>query len=113
MDVFKTVETIEGLESFLEKNRPPEEIRKELDLSYRIEGSSVIIFELGPFWNMPDEIMECNIAKATYVKSKGYWKVFWQRADLKWHSYSPCTTVKNIKEFVRLVEEDSYGCFWG
>ncbi|MGH8716972.1 MAG: DUF3024 domain-containing protein [Burkholderiales bacterium] len=31
------------------------------------------------------------VAKATYVKAQDVWKVFWQRADLKWHRYDPCS----------------------
>ena len=51
------------------------------------------------------------IAKATFVKSKKIWKVFWQRADLKWHSYPPVPKVNFIEEFVELVEQDQNNCF--
>lgn len=113
MDVLKTVNVIEVLENYLELRRPPEPFRKELDLAYKIEKQSVIIFELRPFWDRPDKMLESNIAKATFVASKKYWKVFWQRADLKWHSYSPCATVTSISDFIDLIEEDKHGCFWG
>ena len=52
-------------------------------------------------------------AKATYVRTQKIWKIYWQRADLKWHSYEPVPTVKTIDAFCAAVEEDPYGCFWG
>jgi hypothetical protein len=113
MDIFQTVHIIEVLERFLEERRPPEEIREKVDLGYRIQGQSVVIFEIRPSWTDPKKIMENEIAKATFVASKNHWKVFWKRADLKWHSYQPFATAKDIGEFVGVVTQDSYGCFWG
>lgn len=96
MELLQTVHIIEVLESFLEKRRPPEELRK-IRPSY---------FDL-------EKMTEYEIAKATYVKSKDLWKVFWKRANMKWLSYAPCPTVKKIEEFVNLVGEDKINCFWG
>lgn len=113
MDIFQTVHLIEVLEGFLEKRRPPEEMRKQVDINYSIEGQSIIIVEIRPSWNDPGRIIEQGIAKGTYVKSKDHWKIFWMRADLKWHSYVPCPTVKSIENFIDVVDEDSRNCFWG
>jgi hypothetical protein len=38
---------------------------------------------------------------------------FWQRRDLKWHSYEPKPEVKSVDEFALLVSEDPYACFFG
>jgi hypothetical protein len=113
LDVMKTAEIIETLENFIEKKRPPVEIRPKLDISYKIENQSVIIFEIRPRWNNPAEYHESAIAKTTFIHTKQYWKIFWMRADLKWHNYKPKPTVKYIQQFLDLVEEDKYGCFWG
>ena len=48
LDIFKTVDIIEIMENFTEERRPPTEIRDELDLSYKIENQSIIIFEIRP-----------------------------------------------------------------
>ena len=111
--ILDTLHVIEVLENFVESKRPPVEIRHQLDISYRIEEQSVIIFELRPRWNNPNEIMECNIAKASFIKSSNHWKIYWQRSDLKWHSYTPKPTIKTIEEFAAIVGEDSNACFWG
>lgn len=113
IDIFETVQIIEVLENFIDKIRPPEEIRHQVDISYKIEAQSVIIFEIRPLWGNPEKLLECNIAKATFVKSSKLWKIYWQRSDLKWHSYSPQPTVKTLEDFVNIVGEDSLNCFWG
>jgi len=98
---------------YIGENRPAMEIRDEVDLSFRIERQSVLIFEIRPLWENPKEKIEEPIAKATYVKNRSLWKVFWQRADLKWHRYDPDPEVDSIDDFVKIVERDEYACFFG
>ena len=105
---------IEGaLSDFIEKRRPPENIRAKFDISYRVEGQSVFIFELRPFWRDPSKIVEGPVAKATYVRGVNRWKIYWQRADLKWHSYPAQPEALIFEEFLTLVDEDEESCFWG
>ena len=85
----------------------------EVDLSFRVKGQSVEIFEIRPMWNDSNKTIEESVAKATYVKSRNIWKIFWQRADLKWHSYKPEPEVKTLEEFLEVVERDEYCCFFG
>jgi hypothetical protein len=102
-----------ALQAFLEETRPPAHIRAELDLSYRINGQSVEIFEIRPSFRDPEQSMETPVAKATYVKSKSHWKVYWMRQDLKWHPYPPAPRVSRFGEFLNLVKADSNACFFG
>jgi len=98
---------------YVEKHRPPAHLRNEVDLSFRIREQSVEIFEIRAMWNDPTEKIEEFVAKATYVKSGNIWKIFWQRADLKWHSYQPEPEVKTLEEFLDVVERDEHCCFFG
>ena len=107
------IEIIEVMEGFLVKSRPSEELRDKLDLSYKIIDQSIIVFEIRPIWNKPGEKMECSVAKTTFVKKEKIWKIFWFRSDMKWHSYKPTEKVNNLKEFVKIVEEDRHHSFWG
>lgn len=102
-----------ALAGFLAKRRPPPHIRPELDIDYRISGQSVEILEIRPQWDDPSIIREHPVAKVTYVKTQQCWKVFWKRADLKWHGYEPAATVATIDDFLTVVDQDAYGCFWG
>ena len=107
----KRIQKVVG--EYIEKHRPPAHIRNELDLSFRIEGQSVLILEIRPSWQNPKEKLESEVAKATFVKIKKTWKIYWMRADLKWHRYDPDPEVKSIEDFVEVVERDEYGCFFG
>lgn len=107
----KKVELLAG--NFVEKRRPPENIRDKLDLGFRIKGQSLEILEIRPVWDDPSRKTEASVAKATYVKSQKFWKIYWMRADLKWHRYVPVPEVQDIAEFLQVVADDEFCCFWG
>jgi hypothetical protein len=107
----KRCERIVG--AFVQRRRRPVHIRAELDIGFRITGQSVEIFEIRPRWKELGETFEHSVAKATFVKTEAAWRVFWQRADLKWHRYEPAPLVDSLEQFVNLVDEDHYACFWG
>jgi len=108
-----TLDLIQELENFLERKRPPDEIRHKLDLGYRFENQSVFIFEIRPQWNNPGIIREYDFAKCTYVKTKKCWTIFWLPGNLKWNAYQPKPKVKTLKEFLNEVEADKHHCFFG
>ena len=91
---------------YIEKHRPPAHVRNQVDLAFRLVKQSVIIFEIREVWDQQDEKIECPIAKATYVKKTNSWKLYWQRADLKWHKYEPTPETRTIEEFLAVVEKD-------
>jgi len=107
----KRYEKIVG--QYIEGRRPPVHVRDQVDLAFRIDDQSVIIFEIREIWDQPGKKVESPIAKATYVKKTKSWKIYWQRADLKWHRYEPASEVRTIEEFLDVVEQDEYCCFWG
>ena len=107
----KRVEKI--MNGYLERTRPPVHIRKELDIGYRIENQTVELFEIRPAFNDPGKRIEHAIGKATYVKRGGIWKIYWMRADLKWHRYEPIPEASDLEEFLSIIEDDHYGCFYG
>jgi hypothetical protein len=98
---------------FVRQRRPPPHLRAKVDLAFRIAGQSVEIYEIRPHFLDKDRILEHPIAKATYNKTKKNWKVFWQRADMKWHGYQPHLEAASIEEFLDVVREDSHNCFFG
>lgn len=102
-----------AVSAFVEKRRPPPAVRPELDLGFCISGQSVELFEIRPQWDKPELRHESPFAKATYVRTQSLWKVYWRRADLKWHSYQPDAAVEGIEDFLAVVAKDEYACFFG
>ncbi len=109
----ETAHAKKSLDEFMERRRPPAHIRSQVDLGYRITGQSIELFEIRPVWNQPSKKMENPIAKTTFVRTQKVWRVYWLRADLKWHLYEPNPAVSNVAAFLSVVEKDSHGCFWG
>ena len=72
-----------ALAQFLERRRPPAHIRDQLDIGYRLNGHNVEIFEIRPDWQDKTQKTETPVAKATFVRTKNRWRVFWMRRDLK------------------------------
>ena len=102
-----------ALEEFMVEHRPPINNRAKVDLAYRIVKNSIEIFELRQGWQDPTKMIEFSVAKATFVKSRMLWKIYWMMADLKWHSYPPIPEVKTFDEFLKVVGEDENACFFG
>jgi len=101
------------VKAYVDSRRPPPHVRPELDIGYRIDCQSIEIFELRPAYRSPEETIEHAIAKATYIKSRNVWKIYWMRADLQWHPYGPMAIVQTVEEFIAVIDQDQHGCFFG
>lgn len=107
----KRYENIVG--QYIDARRPEPSARKDFDLGFRISGQSVEIFEIRPHFQDRSNIIETPVAKATYVRPKDTWSIFWMRADLKWHSYEPDSSVKTLDDVIKVIDKDEFCCFWG
>lgn len=95
------------------KKRVPAHLKDAISLEYRVKGYDVEIFEQRPHWREPEETVEAPVAKIKYVRKWNEWRLYWQRADLKWHAYEPLSSSKDLKELVDEVDSDPYACFFG
>jgi len=102
-----------ALDAFLERRRPPEQVRDKVDLDYRIEEQSIVIFEKRAAPRDPDRTIEIAVAKTTYDRAEDALRVFWQPRDRKWHGYEPRPEVESLADFLEVVDADRHGCFWG
>ena len=101
------------LDRFLQVHRPPEALRHQVDMGWQLRDQSVELFEIRPVWQDPGRRHKQAFAKATWVRTQRHWRVFWLRADLRWHRYEPAPTVSDLSDFLSLVEQDEYHCFRG
>jgi len=110
--VIDRVRVAKEVHSFLDRRRPSPEIRPKLDFGFRFHGRCLELLEIRPRFQKPDEKGQHAFAKAIYVGTKGVWRVYWMRGTGKWHPYEP-HLVKSLRGFLRLVDEDKHGCFFG
>jgi hypothetical protein len=98
---------------FVERRRPAPHLRKDVDLSFRIEKRSVEIFEVRSHWTGKGKPTEHRIAKAMFMKHKKNWKVLREGPDLKWRPYEPHPEAHTIEEFLAIIENDDRDYFFG
>ena len=91
----------------------PESIKDKLRYEYKIKNQDVILYEIRSRWKKPDEQTELPCAKLKFVRNQNVWKLFWQRADMKWHAYGPLKSSRNLTELIAEIDTDPYGCFFG
>jgi hypothetical protein len=93
--------------------RIPPERKAQLSLDYRIAGHDVIILERRPRWDGSPGFAEEAAAKLKFTRRTGTWRLLWQRADMKWHAYTPDSPCVSLEDFVDEIDVDPYGCFFG
>lgn len=98
---------------YIKDNRPPLEVRDQLDLGYSFKNNEAVLFEIRPQWDDESKKNEYPFARCKYVKTQQVWKIYWMRASGKWELYEPKPTVSNIESFISIVESDEYACFFG
>jgi hypothetical protein len=104
---------LKAVGAFIEKRRPPLHIRPKLDFRADIKGSDVVIVEVRPSFRNKRRIIEHPVAKMKWVDSRQVWRLFWMRADLKWHSYDPLSEAADIDTLLFEVDRDPHCCFFG
>jgi hypothetical protein len=95
------------------RKRSPMHLKDKLRLEYSVKGHDVVIYERRPRWDNPQESMESPAAKIKFVRSANKWRLYWMRADLKWHEYPGFSTSEDLADLVQEVDADPYGCFFG
>ncbi|MBG0775266.1 MAG: DUF3024 domain-containing protein [Desulfovibrionaceae bacterium] len=103
------------LKGFCEKQGPPPHLRDKLQWGFTVDSAkqTVELFEIRPYFAGPSRKVHNPIAKANYVKAQKAWKVYWMRGTGKWVGYELCPAVRTIEEFLKVVKEDAYCCFFG
>jgi len=112
MNTLDRVRVSKTVRAFLDKRRPPPTVRAKLDYGFRFHKQSVELIELRSRMLKRPGKPEHAFAKATFVKSRGVWEVFWMRGNLKWHRYDP-PDAKTLEDFLALVRADTQRCFFG
>lgn len=102
-----------AIDWFLQRRRPPEHIRPQLDIGCTIAGHVVDVFEIRPDWRDKSTLRHTPVARIRFVRSKGEWRLYWMRGDLKWHAYEPSAVHRTLRDALAAVDADKYGCFFG
>jgi len=93
--------------------RSPAHARHQVRTEYRVEGQDVLIVEVRVVWDDPSRWMDHGVAKLKFNRKAGEWRLFWQRASLRWESYEPLAANRELSVLVEEIDRDPHGCFFG
>jgi len=114
---FTDIEIAEHLrvleDSFWSRRRPPLHLRDRIREGQRFSEQAIELFFVRPAFNRPGEHTEESIAKVEFVRSHGVWRIFWKRADGRWHAYQHRPEAKSLVDALREIDADSLHCFFG
>ncbi len=95
------------------RKRSPAHLRDKVQLEYRVKGHEVVIFERRLKWDDPSRWTESPVAKLKFIRSAHKWRLYWMRADLKWHEYPGHSSSDRLDELVQEIDNDPLACFFG
>lgn len=95
------------------RKRSPAHLKNKVRLEYSIKGHDVVVYERRPRWDKPDEWMDSPVAKLKWILSAQKWRLYWKRADLKWHEYPGLSSSENLADLVTEIDADPLACFFG
>ncbi len=102
----------EDVAEFLDDLRPESHLRSQLDYRYKLDGLSVLLYEVRPAWDAPGTVLETPFAKITYVRTRDSWKLFWRRSNGAWKAYEPAE-FPSLEDTLAVVRWNETGCFLG
>jgi len=89
---------------FWSRRRPPLHLREKVHEGQRLTDQSVELFMVRPAFNRPGEQIEQPIAKLQHVRSRKVWRIFWNRADGKYHGYEPSPQTDSLSAALRVID---------
>lgn len=94
------------------RRRSPGHLKDKLRLEYSVKGHDVVIVERRPRWDNQSEWTESPVAKLKFIRSVGKWRLYWMRADMKWHEYPGLSSSSCLDELVQEIDADPLACFF-
>ncbi|MDT8442293.1 MAG: DUF3024 domain-containing protein [Desulfuromonadales bacterium] len=95
------------------QQKTPQHCRDQLRFDYRVDDHDVLLLEIRPRWNNPQEKTEMDVAKLKFNRTKNIWTLYWKRANGKWQTYQEAGQKTSLDELINEIAEDRYGCFFG
>ena len=95
------------------RKHSPEHLRDKLQLEYTVKNHEIVIFERRPKWHSANEWTEMPVAKLKFIRSANKWRLYWMRADMKWHEYPGLSSSHRLDDLVQEIDADPLACFFG
>lgn len=96
------------------KKRVPPHVLDKVNLTYKIRGSSITIFENRAPWR-PEfkEWTSMPVAQIRYDNKTGKWTLYCADRNNRWHEYLGIGSTKHIDKILAEIDKDPTGILWG
>ncbi|MGQ0557221.1 MAG: DUF3024 domain-containing protein [Nitrospiraceae bacterium] len=84
----------------------PAHLNDKLRLVYAVKDHEVVIAERRPRWDNETEWTESPVAKLKFIRSANKWRLYWMRADMKWHEYPGLSSSTRLEDLVQEINTD-------
>lgn len=91
----------------------PAHLKDKLRLEFVVKGHDVVVVERRPRWDNETEWTESPVAKLKFIRSANKWRLYWMRADMKWHEYPGLSSSHRLEDLVQEIDADPLACFFG
>lgn len=95
------------------EKRVPSHVRDKVQMSFRIEGNIVTLFEKRVYFQDHSRWIEHPVARFRYVKVRNKWELYWLDRNSRWHLYDNVRPNRSIEPLLAEVDKDPTGIFWG
>lgn len=106
---------VSGIVSRYCDEKVPPEVRDQVQVQvrFRFEGNSVILYEHRPPWDGRGGWIEFVVAKFRYFVGRQEWVLSWRDRNSRWHSYDLIDPSRLFDDLLAEVDADPTGIIWG
>ena len=89
----------------------PLHVRDKVQMSFRIEGNVVTLFEKRVAFQDRSRWIDIDIARFRYIKVRKEWELYWHDSHSRWHVYDRIRPNPSIEPLLAEVDQDPTGNF--
>ncbi len=94
-------------------NKIPVTIPDQVRLEFRIKGNNVTLYKTRTVFGDPSVWSESPVAQFRFDDETKKWNLYCCDRNSKWYLYSEIDSSANFDDFLKEVDRDPTGIFWG
>jgi len=93
--------------------RVPEFAKDQVQLTYKIKGNDVTLYEKRRAYFDPDKWSKMPIVQFRYNTNSAKWSLYWADRNSKWHLYLELPPNTDFDVLLKELDKDRTGIFYG
>jgi len=93
--------------------RVPEFAKDQVQMTYKIKGNDVTLYEKRRAYFDPDQWSKMPIGQFRYNPKSPKWSLYWADRNSKWHLYREIPPTADFDVLLMELDKDPTGVFYG